>query len=76
MWAILLLQVLQLYSALKLKQGILLTGIAATGKSTMYTILSEVLTKLHSKDSEEKPDDEDLKSTQALVFHTQQKLKV
>ena len=66
-------QILQLYSALRLKHGILLTGVSATGKTTMYRILSDVLTKLHSHHAEE---DTELKQTKALVFHSSQKLKV
>ena len=69
-------QILQLYAAMALKQGILLTGISGTGKSQMYKILSEVLTKLHSKDSDAPVDDGELKATHGMVFQNQQKLKV
>ena len=67
-------QILQLYSALRLRQGILLTGVAASGKSTMYRILSEALTKLHSHHDDD--NDSELKQTKTLVFHSTQKLKV
>ena len=67
---------MQLYSALRLHRGVLISGLSGTGKTTMYKLLCEALTKLHSKDASEKPDDDDLTSTKNLVFHSQQKLKV
>ena len=68
------LQMLQLYSALDLKQGIILTGISATGKTTIYKVLSEVLTRLHSKDGEKT--DEDFVPERSLTAASNRKLGV
>ena len=64
---------LTLYSAIELKQGIIVAGASGSGKTTVYKILSEVLTKLHTK--EEKLDD-DLVPENTLAFQYSQKLKV
>ena len=71
-------QILELYYALQLKQGILLTGMTGSGKSTCYSVLAKVMISLHNHHQENSTEDEgvlvhDLSLKKA---HQEQKLKV
>ena len=71
-------QILELYHALKRKQGIILTGQTGSGKSTCYNVLAKVMVSLHNRPQDLSPEEEgalvhDLSLKKA---HTEQKLKV
>src|SRR6218665_402875 len=40
---------LQLYSSLQLKQGVILTGPSGSGKTTAYQVLAQVLNQIHDE---------------------------
>ncbi len=68
-------QVLELYSSLQLKQGLILAGLPGSGKTALYRVLSRALNNLHSKKSQKLPED-DLQADKMLLFQMGQKLKV
>lgn len=68
-------QILQLYSALELKQAVILVGPSGSGKTTLYQILAKVLNLLHNKQYEVAMETE-LVAERPVKPHSQQKVKV
>ena len=68
-------QIMQLYYALQLKQGVILIGPAGCGKSTMSKVLSKALNVLRVKNSEIVYED-DLVPERGMTLQYSQKLKV
>ena len=71
-------QILELYHAIQLKQGIILTGMTGSGKSTCYNILAKVMICLVSRQQEQTPVEEGEISNETTLkkAHHAQKLKV
>ncbi|XP_064648692.1 dynein axonemal heavy chain 6-like isoform X2 [Lineus longissimus] len=68
-------KILQLYSAIQMKQGVILIGPCGSGKTTSYQTLARALNNLHCKKLEKKELDE-LKVEQAIFDSSRQKVKV